>query len=222
MNPLSIEVAAWPVLAGLVVAAIRAWRREATPFLADGATQHLWLGAIVAVAFVGSLPIRALPGLEIGLLGSPLVTLLLGRVRAFAALLAALALDTALGHATWPGFGLNACLLAALPVALTAGGQALLARWLPRNVFIFMIGNGLFVVLVATALTALARIGAALLLAAPGADLQAGDAAAYALLLAWGEALLSGMIFSALVIYRPALVLTYDQDRYLPRRGQRP
>ncbi len=220
--PLDLAIPGWLVLAALVLAAARELRASPAPFLPAGANQHLWLGTIVMLAFVWSLRVRALPGLEVGLWFGPLVTLIFGRTRAFLALLAALVIDTGLGPEPWLSFGFNALLLAALPVALTAGGQALLARWLPRNVFVFMIGNGLFVVFAATALTALVDIAMAVALAPAGSDMQAGDAAAYALLLAWGEALISGMVFSALVIYRPALVLSYDQDRYLPRRGGRP
>jgi uncharacterized membrane protein len=40
--------------------------------------------------------------------------------------------------------------------------------------------------------------------------------------MAWSEALLSGMLLSALVIYRPHLVMTYRQDLYLPPRHARP
>jgi uncharacterized membrane protein len=38
------------------------------------------------------------------------------------------------------------------------------------------------------------------------------------MLLAWGEALMSGMVFSALVVFLPQAVLTYRQDTYLPPR----
>ena len=55
--------------------------------------------------------------------------------------------------------------------------------------------------------------------AAPTAHLA--DYIGYSLLLAWGEALLSGMVFSALVIFTPRLVLTYREDTYLPLRGRR-
>ncbi len=47
------------------------------------------------------------------------------------------------------------------------------------------------------------------------------DYVGYSLLLAWGEALLSGMIFSALVIFLPQVVLTYREDSYLPPRRSR-
>ena len=163
--PLDLAIPGWLVLAALVLAAARELRASPDPFLPAGANQHLWLGAIVMLAFVWSLRVRALPGLEVGLWFGPLVTLLFGRTRAFLALLSALVVDTGLGPEPWLSFGFNALLLAALPVALTAGGQALLARWLPRNVFVFMIGNGLFVVFAATALTAVGNIAMAVALA---------------------------------------------------------
>jgi uncharacterized membrane protein len=68
--------------------------------------------------------------------------------------------------------------------------------------------------------TALASV---LLLAASAAGGHAApqlveEHLSYSLLLAWGEALVSGMIFSALVIFLPQTVLTYRQDTYLPPR----
>jgi uncharacterized membrane protein len=77
--------------------------------------------------------------------------------------------------------------------------------------------RGLFVTLVVTALAS------ALLLAASAAGehaalRQVNEHLAYSLLLAWGEALVSGMIFSALVVFLPQAVLTYRQDTYLPPR----
>jgi uncharacterized membrane protein len=44
-----------------------------------------------------------------------------------------------------------------------------------------------------------------------------GEYATYALMLAWGEAVVSGMIFSSLVIFRPGVVLTNREETYLPR-----
>lgn len=221
--PFAAAALGWLALA-LSLAWLGRARRAAErgAFFGSGAQQHLWLGAAVIVAFVWSIQVRALAGLEVGLLGSALVALLLGPWRGALALLLALGVFNVLAPGSWRNFGLNGWLLGALPCLLAGTLQAAIARWLPRNVFVFMLGNGLFVVLLTTAVVGLARIGLALVLAPAGVELQAGDAAAYALLLAWGEALLSGMLFCALVIYFPHLVRTYDQDVYLPRRGARP
>ena len=86
---------------------------------------------------------------------------------------------------------------------------------LPKNVFIFMIGHGMFVTLAVTVATTALLVVVSWILKPGPADL---DQLAYALLLAWGEALASGMLFSALVIFGPHLVLTYRQDLYLPPR----
>lgn len=68
--------------------------------------------------------------------------------------------------------------------------------------------------LAAAALPMLALLALRTALAAPGP--AAADMIGYTLLMAWSEALLSGMFLSALVIYRPHLVMTYRQDLYLP------
>jgi uncharacterized membrane protein len=217
---LDLALLGWLALAPCLLAA---WRElRGLRFLPESAAQHLWLGACVVLAWLWSLQVRAVGGLELGLLGGAFLTLLFGRARAFLALLAALVLHAIFAGGSWTNLGLNALLLAALPAWLTAWAQGRIARHLPHNVFVFMIGNGLFVVFAVTAITALARIAVAATLAPAGTHLQWEDAIAYALLLAWGEALLSGMVFSALVIYRPEWVLSYHQDTYLPPRRRSP
>jgi uncharacterized membrane protein len=102
-----------------------------------------------------------------------------------------------------------------VPTALAARLQGQIEQRLPKNVFVFMIGNGMFVTLAVTAATSTLLVATGALLRPATGDF---DQFAYALLLAWGEALASGMLFSALVIFGPHLVLTYRQDLYLPPR----
>ena len=134
----------------------------------------------------------------------------------------ALVLHAAVGHGDWGLLGLRGVFAALLPALLTAAMQAALARWLPRNVFIFIIGNGTFVTFAAAALSMLAHLALRTALDSPAVHGNAADWVAYTLLMAWSEALLSGMLLSALVIYRPHLVMTYRQDLYLPPRHARP
>jgi uncharacterized membrane protein len=186
-------------------------------FLPSPLAQHAWLGAIVATAFLWELHVRSPAGLDFGLLGGALFTLVFGRARAILGLLAALALHTVMTGGSWLNLGINGTLLAVIPACTASLLQRLIERWLPRNIFVFIIGNGLFVTMAATALAS------ALLLAAASTGPQAAlrqldEHIAYSLLLAWGEALLSGMIFSALVVFLPHVVLTYRQDTYLPPR----
>ncbi len=118
---------------------------------------------------------------------------------------------------SWLNFGINGTLLAVVPACTASLLQRLIERWLPRNIFVFIIGNGLFVTMAVTALAS-ALLLAAAATGAHAAPRQLNEHIAYSLLLAWGEALVSGMIFSALVVFLPQAVLTYRQDTYLPPR----
>jgi uncharacterized membrane protein len=160
--------------------------------------------------------VRSPLGLDFGLLGSALFALVYGRARATLGLLAAAALATALHGGAWLNLGVVGVALAVVPAWLATALQGQIERRLPHQLFVFIIGNGLFVTLLATAASS------ALLLSMAAVELPAavplGDHYAYALLLAWGEALLTGMLFSALVVFAPRAVLTYRQELYLPAR----
>jgi uncharacterized membrane protein len=211
---LTLVILGWIVVLPWAVLSVIGVRRQ---FLPSSLAEHAWLAAIVATAFLWVLHVRSPVGLDFGLLGGALFTLVFGRARAILGLLAALALHTVLSGGSWLNFGINGTLLAVVPACTASLLQRLIERWLPKNIFVFIFGNGLFVTLVVTALAS------ALLLAAAstGAQLalqQLNEHLAYSLLLAWGEALMSGMIFSALVVFLPQAVLTYRQDTYLPPR----
>ena len=212
--PLKLVVLGWVVVLPWLALSLLAVRRQ---FLPSSAAEHVWLAGIVVISFLWVLHVRSPVGLDFGLLGGALFTLLFGRDRAILGLLSALALHTLMTDGSWENFGINGTLLAVVPACTTSLLQRLIERWLPKNIFIFIFGNGLFVTLVVTAL-----VSALLLVASAAvghaAARQLGEHLAYSLLLAWGEALVSGMVFSALVVFLPQAVLTYRQDTYLPPR----
>lgn len=215
LHPLPVELAVvgWTVAAVAAAAALLSSRYG---FLPTASQQHAWLAGIVALALLWTLQSKSQDGLDVGLCGSALFALVFGRDRALLGLLAAVALHTILANGSWQNFGTNGTLLAVVPAWLAAFLQRLLER-LPRNLFVFIIGNGMFVTLLVTAVVSLSFVAIAILidgLARP----SSAELLAYSLLLAWGEALLSGMIFSALVVFVPGVVMTYRQDVYLPRR----
>ena len=206
----AVTVAGWLLIVPLAAYSLR-WALAATPL--RGAQQHLWLAAIVLLAWLWTLQARFAGSAAFGLLGVAFVALTFGRHWARLGLLGALALHTWLGGGSWANFGINGLLLAALPTLLADVLQRQIELRLPRNLFVFIIGNGLFVTLAVTAAISSLFVGASWLTTPGSASI---DQIAYALLLAWGEALASGMLFSSLVIFCPRLVLTYRQDLYLP------
>ncbi len=213
--PIQWAVAGWLVLLPLVVRALRSARSAAA---LQGGQQHLWLAGVVFLAWMWSLQVRTADGAAFGLLGAAFYALVFGRHWARLGLLAAVALHTLLADGSWLNFGANGLLLAFVPTAMAGCLQRQIERRLPKNVFVFIIGNGLFVTLAVTVVTSVLLLVVGWLMTPAAA---AADPLAYMLLLAWGEALASGMLFSALVIFGPHLVLTYRQDLYLPPRGQR-
>ncbi len=219
MNLLQFPVEPGCVVLGWVLLApalFFAWRDVRAKSPLHGAQQHLWLAGVVFMAWLWTLQVRTPEGAAFGLLGAALFALVFGRALALLGLLAAVVLHTLLAGGSWLNLGVNGVLLAVVPTALTGFLQRQLERRLPRNVFIFIIGNGMFVTLTVTAVTSVLLLGAGSFTS--GSLPSALDPFVYALLLAWGEALASGMLFSALVIFGPHLVLTYRQDLYLPPR----
>jgi uncharacterized membrane protein len=208
----------WAILAWILLLPLAAHsltRVRPGPAL-QGAQQHLWLAGVVLLAWLWTLQARvAGGGVAFGLLGVAFYSLIFGPHWARLGLLLAIALHTVLGGGSWMNFGVNGLLLAVVPTLLAGALQQQIEQRLPKNVFIFMIGHGMFVTLAVTIATSALLVAISWLLKSGPADL---DQLAYALLLAWGEALATGMLFSALVIFGPHLVLTYRQDLYLPPR----
>lgn len=214
--PAAVVTLGWMLLALFVLLSALSVRRS---FLPRAGQQNLWFAALLTAAVAWSLHIKAGGEVHLGLIGSALFALLFGPARAILGLTVALALHTLASGGAWTNFGVNGMLLAVAPVLAADALQRQVVRRLPRNLFVFIIGNGLFVTLLVTAATSVALVAAA---AAASQAAAAPDSATlgFALLLAWGEALLSGMIFSAMVVFVPHLVLTYRQDLYLPPRAR--
>ena len=210
--PASWAILAWVLLLPFAMQSLMRLRRAES---LRGAQQHLWLAGVVLLAWLWTLQARVAGGAAFGLLGVGFYALIFGCHRARLGLLLAVALHAVLGGGSWMNFGLSGMLLAVVPTVLAGQLQGQLELRLPKNVFIFMIGHGMFVTLAVTAATSALLVVVSWLLKPGPIDL---DQLAYALLLAWGEALASGMLFSALVIFGPHLVLTYRQDLYLPPR----
>lgn len=216
--PRELAFFAWVLFAILIIDTLRRLIDRRHEFLPESIQQHAWMAGIVALGMLWSLAIDARAGLQLTMIGVPLFALLFGFERALVGGAIALLGFTALSGNAWPGVGLHGLLVVVFPAALTAAMQTLLASMLPRHLFVFIIGNGLFVTLLGAASAGAALVAAQIAFAPPGAVPNAGEIIGSALLLAWGEALASGMVFSALVIFCPQIVLTYAIDEYLPRR----
>jgi uncharacterized membrane protein len=211
--PFAMAAAGWMLLAPVLIVALRAVR---TRFLDRGIVEHAWLGGAVFVALLWMVQIRVGGSPAFGMLGSGLYALIFGYARGLLGLMLALVLHTALAGGSWPNLGLTGLLLAVVPSAIATVLRQQIERRLPHNPFVFMIGNGMFATFGATALTRLLLLAASLLAQPFHATVTMAAYLGATMLLAWSEAVLSGMLFSALVVFQPEIVLTYREQIYSP------
>jgi uncharacterized membrane protein len=198
----------------LLLTARRApWRR-----LADPALLNAWLGTIVCVMLLWQIAAGIQPGLNFHFLGATLFTLMAGPRLALVGLTLVLAAVTAWSGSGWHSFGLNGITMAAIPVALSYALYRLIESRLPNNFFVYV-----FLTAFAGAAIAVAAVGLAttFLLAEAGAYPSGqlfGLYLPYYLLLAWSEALFTGMVITLFVVYKPEWVATFDDGRYLQNK----
>lgn len=176
---------------------------------------HLWFGTIVFLMMLWTIKTGIKPGLSLHLLGATAFTLMFGPSLAIVGLTMVLAGVTLSGAAGWWSFSVNALVMVVLPVYLSYGVFRLVERKLPNHFFVYVFLNAFLGAAVAMSVTG---VLATLLLAAAGAyalDYLSGEYLPYFILLAWGEALTTGMALTIMVVYRPGWVSTFDDTRYL-------
>jgi uncharacterized membrane protein len=217
--PIEWAVSGWAVLLAFALHAFLrtlrpAFRRD---FLPLSIQQHAWLAGIVCLGVLWSLQIRIGSGLHLSMIGVSLYALVFGHARALLGAAVALIGQTAFTDGAWLELGMTGVLIVVLPSMIASTLQHVLSSRLPRHLFVFIIGNGLFVTLIASGCASVAFLALQIAIA-PSEVADVSATVGYALLLAWGEALASGMIFSSLVIFRPQIVMTYSPDDYLPRQ----
>jgi len=218
-----MDFLASPLAAGWAIAtaaialflAGRAARRAPWPLLADGFRLHGWLGASLAIALAWILSAKPLPGLALHLLATPLVALMFGRDLGLVAAVPAVLAAWLWRGGEWTGLAATWLLAAWVPVTVSDGLRRLADRHIPRNPFTFIFLQGFFAPGLAFASTVVAATAAhAAAGTVPWARLT-GEFLPYGLLLAWGEAFLSGLLAAIFVVYEPRWMATFDDARYL-------
>lgn len=112
--------------------------------------------------------------------------------------------ELALHHVVWLGV---------VPATLALGSGALVRRFLPHHLMVYIFGRGFL----ATWLSAGLGGVAAMLLRPPGGGLSSDDYLIARILAAFGEALTTGMIVSLFVAFLPEWLATYTDRLYLPK-----
>lgn len=136
--------------------------------------------------------------------GWPLAVLTLVVVAAATAWLGGLGLDDTLHRLLWLGL---------VPATFGVLIGAMIRAWLPRHLMVYILGRGFL----ATALSGVLAGLIATQVEGPRLGLSLPEMMLGRGLAAWGDAMLSGMLVSIFVAFRPEWLSTYHDRIYLPR-----
>lgn len=184
--------------------------------LASPDNLHVFLGACVAVLGFWMMKAGIKPGLNIHLLGATLLTLMF---RPLFALLA-VALITS-GLSLWQGqlasAAINWIALGFVPVLVTWAIHRFSRRVLPRNLFVYLFINAFLAAALAMVTSGLVCTGLHELAGTYSSDYLRSEYLPYYLLMSWSEALITGMLVTVMVIWKPEWVGSFlDADYFIP------
>ncbi len=163
--------------------------------------------AMVVLPMLWSMSPELPGGMKLHLLGMTAITLVFGwHLAMFAGVMAALVM-VVVGSWPLPSLPFNLLLTVAVPVTVSAGVLAAANRLRRTNLFVYMLGVGFFGSMLA--------IGATLTLGNWLLDARLDHAVV--MLLTFPEGFINGAVISALTVFYPELVRTYDDVRYLGR-----
>ena len=181
----------------------------------DSRRQHLLFGTVFALFLLWMVRRDFDTGVSYHFIGMTAVTLLLDWPLAIVGGLVAQIGLVLLGRQDLVAVGVNGALLILLPVLITEAVAILVERAQPRNPFVYIFCSGFF----AAALSALSCLILSLtllwydgLFAMPE---WLEDFIGYLWLLIFPEAFINGMVISALVVFSPEWLETFNRTRYL-------
>ncbi|MFJ5257876.1 energy-coupling factor ABC transporter permease [Pseudomonas sp. NPDC088414] len=205
-------------LGWLIYLPVLLWAVVRAPWVelfSDSRRQHLLFGTVFALFLLWLVRRDFDTGVSYHFIGMTAVTLLLDWPLAIVGgLIAQLGL-VLLGRQDLAAVGVNGTLLILLPVLITEGVAIIVERAQPRNPFVYIFCSGFF----AAALSALLCLTLSLgllwydgLFAMPE---WLEDFIGYLWLLIFPEAFINGMVISALVVFSPEWLETFNRTRYL-------
>lgn len=156
-------------------------------------------------------------GVSLHFLGIPAATLILGWPRAVISGLIVLLLLTAFQQADWASLGVNGVVMVVVPVVATQLFYQWIEHFKSRNIFMFIFGVGFVGALFSTFM-----VMTAVVVVLWGSDsfqipVNWSDYLPYAPLIMMPEAVINGMVVSAITVFKPDWVTTFNQKKYLHR-----
>ncbi|MDV9031389.1 energy-coupling factor ABC transporter permease [Pseudomonas sp. RAC1] len=205
-------------LGWLAYAPLLLWAASRTRWVelfSDPRRQHLLFGTVLALFALWMVRRDFDSGVSYHFLGMTAVTLLLDwPLAVLGGCLAQLGL-LALGRQDLAALGINGLLIVALPVLATEACATRVERAQPRNLFVYIFCSGFFAAALATLVCLLAGMALLWLDGLFAMPEWLGDFIGYLWLTMFPEAFINGTVISALVVFCPEWLETFNRTRYL-------
>ncbi len=205
-------------LGWLAYAPLLLWAASRTRWVelfSDPRRQHLLFGTVLALFALWMVRRDFDSGVSYHFLGMTAVTLLLDwPLAVLGGCLAQLGL-LALGRQDLAALGINGLLIVALPVLVTEACATRVERAQPRNLFVYIFCSGFFAAALATLVCLLAGMALLWLDGLFALPEWLGDFIGYLWLMMFPEAFINGTVISALVVFCPEWLETFNRTRYL-------
>ena len=182
---------------------------------ADTRRQHLLFGTVFSLFLLWLVRRDFDTGVSYHFIGLTVVTLLLDWPLAIVGALIAQVGLVLLGRQDVAAMGVNGVLLIALPIAVTECCARMVERAQPRNPFVYIFCSGFFAAALAALLCLLLGLGVLWLDGLFVMPEWLEDFIGYLWLIIFPEAFINGMLVTALVVFCPEWLETFNRTRYL-------
>ena len=191
------------------------WRASWIELFTDSRRQHVLFATVFALFLLWLVRRDFDTGVAYHFIGMTAVTLLLdwplAMVGGFAAQLGLLVL----GRQDLAALGVNGLLFIALPVVITEACAVLVERAQPKSPFVYIFCSGFLAAALASLLCLLLALAVLWYDGIFEMPIFLEDFIGYLWLIIFPEAFINGMIISALVVFSPQWLETFNRTRYL-------
>jgi len=191
------------------------WRASWIELFTDSRRQHVLFATVFALFLLWLVRRDFDTGVAYHFIGMTAVTLLLDWPLAMVGGLVAQLGLLALGRQDLAALGVNGLLFIALPVVITEACAVLVERAQPKSPFVYIFCSGFLAAALASLLCLLLALAVLWYDGIFEMPIFLEDFIGYLWLIIFPEAFINGMIISALVVFSPQWLETFNRTRYL-------
>lgn len=210
----SVSCVALSMLLVSVAALLALWNAPLRALAAAPARQHLWFASTLTLAVAWNWGPEVMRGVHVHLLLFMVYTAVFGWSLA---LLGGLLVGASLwAYQGWAVEGLPLTLLfqVVVPATLSFGVLRWVLRLRTRNLFFYILGAGFFGAMGVRIVTAFLLGGYLVVFELPLAEALWEHSSVYWLMV-YAEGFLNGMLLTSITVFKPDLVKTFDDEKYL-------